>query len=108
MLQAILGIVLHALELHLELLIAVLKLFDCAGELAERTFHAVEPYGEIARIRLCYPVRWRGLGRLSRLTRRLTTIEQIVEEIARPALILRRRSAAQQQRGERGEYRDTK
>ena len=50
--RAILGIVLHALELHLELLVAVLQLLEDAGELAQRTFHAVEADGQIAGIGL--------------------------------------------------------
>src|SRR6185295_19091250 len=43
LLKTIFGIVLHALELQLQLLIAVLKLFDRSGELTQRTFHPVEP-----------------------------------------------------------------
>ena len=54
LLEAILGVVLHALELHLELLVAVLQLLDGAGELAQRIFHAVEPDGQIAGIGLRY------------------------------------------------------
>src|SRR5262249_25723238 len=40
--KAIGRIVLPALELHLELLISILKLLDGAGELPQHTFHAVE------------------------------------------------------------------
>ncbi len=52
LLEAILGVVLHALELHLELLVAVLQLLDRAGELAQRAFHAVEADRQIAGIGL--------------------------------------------------------
>ena len=55
LLQAILGIVLHALELHLELLITILKLLDSAGQLAQGVFHAVEPNGKVAGIGLRHP-----------------------------------------------------
>ena len=59
----------NALELHFELLIAVLKLFDRARELAQRSFHAVEPDGKVARIRLRDPARRCRLARLGRLAR---------------------------------------
>jgi len=43
LLEAVVGVVLHALELHFDLLIAVLQLLDGASELTQRVFHAVEP-----------------------------------------------------------------
>src|SRR5262249_54645511 len=40
--KAIGWIVLHAAELHLELLVSLLQLLDGVGELPQHTFHAVE------------------------------------------------------------------
>ena len=48
-------LVLHAFELHLELLIAILQLLDCARELAKCVFHAIEANGEFSRISLGNP-----------------------------------------------------
>ena len=45
LLEPILGIVLHALELHLQLLVLMLQLLDGAGELAQRVLDAVDAHG---------------------------------------------------------------
>ena len=42
LLKAIFAVVLHALELHLKLLVAVLQLLDRTGQLTERIFHAIK------------------------------------------------------------------
>ena len=94
LLEPIFGIVLHPLELHLELLIAILKLLDCAGQLTERIFDSVEADGRIARVGLRNPARrWglgslRRLGGLARLRRGFAAAEKIVQEIAGRTLVL--------------------
>ena len=52
LLQAIFGVVLHALELHLELLVLMLQLLDGAGELAQRILDAVDAHGEVGAVGL--------------------------------------------------------
>src|ERR1019366_9042142 len=112
LLEAILGIVLHALELHLELLVAVLQLLERAGELAQRTFHAVEADGQIAGVGLRHSRLLRltlvalTLVALALLRRLLAAAEQIIEEAAGRTLLLRRRGAGQQQQGKRSERSD--
>src|SRR5664280_3105650 len=117
LLEAILGVVLHALELHLKLLVAVLQLLERAGELAQRTFHAVEADGQIAGIGLRHArlLRWTlvalelvalELVALALRRRRLAAAEQIIEEAAGRTLLLRRRRAGQKQQRKRGERRD--
>ena len=100
MLEAVLGIILHALELHLKLLVAKLKLLDGAGELTQRAFHAVEPDGHVARIRLRHPALrlWLRLRCRARLRLGLPAAEKIVEEIAGRTLLLGQRGAGQKQR----------
>ena len=93
LLEAVVGVVLHPLELHLKLLIPVLQLFDGAGQLAQRVFHAVEPDREIAGIALGNATLRLRLWGLTRLSRRLTAAEEIIKEIARRPLFLRPRGA---------------
>src|ERR1035441_10496982 len=113
LLEAILGIFLHALEPFLELLVTVLQLLERAGELAQRTFHAVEADGQIAGIGLRHArlLRWTlvalELVALALRRRRLAAAEQIIEEAAGRTLLLRRRRAGQKQQRKRGERRDT-
>ena len=45
------------LDLHFELLVAILKLLDGAGELTQCVFHPIEPDGKIARVGLRHPAR---------------------------------------------------
>ncbi len=87
------------------MLILILQLLERAGELAQRVFHAVEAHRQIAGIALrdLAPLALTLLG-LTLLRGLLATAEQIVEEAG--ALVLRRRSAGQQQHGKRGERRD--
>jgi hypothetical protein len=61
LLEPIFGVVLHALELHLKLLITVLKLLDGTGDLTQRIFHSIEPNGKVARIGLRHPPGGGGL-----------------------------------------------
>ncbi len=101
MLEAIFGIVLHALELHLKLLIAILELLERSGHLAEGALHPVEPDGNVAGIGLCDParrLRLLPLRCLPRLPGRFATVEKIVEEITGRTLLLRQRGAGQKQR----------
>ena len=104
LLKTILGIVLHALELRFQLLISVLKLLDHAGELAQRTFHPVEPDGQIAGIGLLHST---GLRRLTRLCR-LAAIEKVVQKIAGAALVLRQCGTGQKQHGNCGKRRGSR
>ena len=78
LLEAIFGVVLHALELHLQLLVVVLQLLDRAGELAQRILHAVDAHGPIAGVglrsaraalRLALALLRRRSPRLNRLSR---------------------------------------
>jgi hypothetical protein len=100
LLETILGIVLHALELRFKLLVAVLKLFDRAGQLTQSPFHPVEADGKIAGIGLRRSTALRGLTGLWLFT----ATEKVVEKIA-AALILRRRGAGQKQNGNCGKHR---
>jgi hypothetical protein len=110
LLEAVLGILLHALELHLELLVAILKLLDGAGELAQRAFHAIEADRYIAGVRLRHTALrlWLRLWlrRCARLSRRLAAAEKIIEETA-GTLLLRRSGAGEKQR-KRGASRERK
>ena len=90
-----------------QLLVAILQLLDGAGELAQRAFHAVEPDGQIAGIRLCHPALRLRLRRCARLALGLTAAEKIVEEIAGRTLLLRQRRAGQKER-QRGKSRERK
>jgi hypothetical protein len=96
------------LDLHLELLIAVLELLNGAGELTQCVLHAVEANGEIAGVGLRAPAGWTRLPGVARLRRWLASVEQIVEEIARPALILRQRRAGQKQQRQCGKCRESR
>jgi hypothetical protein len=60
-LETELGVLLLALQLLLELLVAEGQLFDRAGELAELPLQPVEPLVQVGRIGLRHPA---GLGRL--------------------------------------------
>ena len=97
------------LSCELELLVAILKLLDGAGELAQRAFHAIEPDAQVAGIRLCHPaLRLRlRLRRGTRLSRRLAAAEKIIEKVAGRTLLLRQRGAGQKQR-QRGKGRERK
>src|SRR6185437_4275735 len=104
LLEAIFGIVLHALELHLQLLILILQLLKRAGELAQCALHAIDAYRQIAGVGLRYLMRI-SLTLLGRALLRgpLTAAEQIVEEAG--TLLLRDSGAGQQQHGKRGKRR---
>jgi hypothetical protein len=108
LLEAIVGIVLHTLELHLKLLVAVLKLFNGARELAQRIFHSVKPNGKIAGIGLRHLPGDRRLSSLTRLRLRITAPKQVIKEIAGRVPLLRQRGAGHQQRRQRGKRSDTK
>ena len=88
LLETVLRVVLHALELHFKLLVTILKLLDRSGQLTERIFHSVETNRQVAGISLS-DTSGRGLmGNLTLLPRRLTSAEQIVQKISRRASIL--------------------
>src|SRR6185437_12157471 len=95
LLEAIFGIVLHALELHLQLLVLVLQLLDRSGELAQRVLDAVDAHVDIGAVggRALH-----GLRRLPVLLRLLlfAAIEDVAEEVAVGA-ILRGGGAGKQQ-----------
>jgi hypothetical protein len=103
LLETIFSIVLHTLELRFQLLIAVLKLLDHAGQLTQCTFHPVETNGKIAGIGLRRSTALCGLTRLCLFA----AIEQVVEKIA-TALVLRQRSAGQKQNGNCGNHRSSR
>ena len=50
-----------AAKLIFELLVAILKLLDGAGELTQCVFHPIEPDGKIARVGLRRSARWSRL-----------------------------------------------
>jgi hypothetical protein len=99
LLEAIFGVVLHALELHLELLVTILKILDRASQLAQRALHAVEPDCKVARVTLSHAAS-RGLLRrsLTLLPLLLATTEQIVEKVSGRAAFLRDRHACRHRR----------
>jgi len=86
------------------LLIAVLKLLDRAGQLAQCTFHPVETHGKVAGIGLHGSTARCGLTRLWLFA----AVEKVVEKVAGTALILRRRSASQKQNGNCGKHRSSR
>src|SRR5262249_17411612 len=96
LLEAILGVVLHALELHLELLVTILKILDRAGQLAKRVLHAVEADRKVAGVILGHAARLSLLGRRLAL---LAAVEQIVEKVSGRAALLRDRRPCHQQGG---------
>ncbi len=105
LLEAVLVVVLHPLELRLELLVAELQLLDGAGELAQRAFQPVEPHRQGAGIGIV-GLRLLAAARLDLLllllaAARFAAAEQVVEEIA----LLRMRGARQQQHGKCGQRR---
>jgi hypothetical protein len=102
LLETILGVVLHALELHLQLLVLILQLLERAGELAQRRLDAADAPRHIGGIVL-RDLALSGLLALARLPRLVATIEKIVEEAG--PLLLCRGGAGQQQQGKRCERR---
>jgi hypothetical protein len=106
LLEAKFGVGLHALQLHLELLVLMLELFDGAGELAQRILDAVDTRADTGAVGLgnLRRLRRRLLSRLGLLRSRLAAMEQVVEKSAR-ALVLRHARARRQQHGEGGKRR---
>src|SRR5581483_1654496 len=94
LLEAIFGVVLHALELHLQHLVVMLELLDGAGELAQRALDAVDARRILAAAAVGLRNARRGARRILpvRLLALLARVEQIVEEAA--LAILRGRRAA--------------
>ena len=83
MLKAIFSVVLNTLELHLKLLVAILKLLDGTGQLTKCIFHTVETNRKVTGIGLRDAARRHLLLRtLALLSLWLTAVEQIVEEIS--------------------------
>ena len=111
LLEAVFGIVLHALELHLQHLVLVLQFFDGAGELAQRALDTFDARWQVAGIGLRHARRRLALIALTPiallLRRRLTlfaAVKQIVEEVA--VRLLRRRGPREQRQAKRGKRRD--
>ncbi len=100
LLEAIFGVVLQALELHLQHLVVVLQLFDGAGELAQRALDAVDARGIVAAAEALRTPRRLRLLRLRLLLRLLLlalAAEQVVEQPGRT--VLRGCCAAGEQHG---------
>ena len=108
LLEAIFGVVLHALELHLQHLVLVLQLFDRAGQLPQRVLDAVDAHIDVVGIAP-------GLGqfRLPLLRRRLlllllllllpAAVEQIIEKIAGALLRTRGTGREHERRDKNGD-----
>jgi hypothetical protein len=97
--RAIFGVLLHASELTLKLLVTILQLLDGARELSDLRFQTIETHGEVAR-RLRHPPAPIGgvSGRV--IGRPVAVAEQLIQETA-PVLLRCRDAGAEQQREKR-------
>src|SRR5271165_901256 len=90
------ALLLHAADLHLELLIAVLELLDHPRELPDLAFQPIDPKHEVGRAGLRGTLRRRALGSLRLCLRLRDTLgreafaaaEDDVEQPARPFAVL--------------------